>query len=1071
MAHENEKEVYDGDALSSDQKSNYSSDRDDNFSAVSPRDPNRKKSDVSCVSPTNAKRKASFPVPKPKAQQQQQQQQQQPQKGAAGGQGQGQGPDPFATLPPHEADILRKQLDTPNVKVGFKQLFRYATKNDIIILIVASICAIGGGAALPIMTIIFGSLASTFRDFFDSAGPDGDFQSTVDGLTLYFVYIAIGEFVTIFVATMGFIYTGEHITGKIREQYLAAVLRQNIGYFDKLGVGEVTTRITNDTNLVQDGISQKMGLILTAFATFVTAYVIGFIKYWKLTLILTSTVVAVACTMFFVSRNVIKLYKKSLMAYARGGTVAEEVVSSIRTAVAFGTQDKLAAKYDVHLKNAEKVGFKLKSIAGSMMGLLMLYAYLTYALAFWLGGQYIVAGETGLSDILTTLLAIMLGAFALGNTGPSINSYSAGLAAAGKLYSTIDRVSPLDGTNDEGRKLEHLRGTVELRNVKHIYPTRPEAVVMEDVSMVAPAGKTTALVGGSGSGKSTIVGLVERFYAPIAGEVLIDGVSITDLNLRWLRQQIALVSQEPTLFATTIAGNIRHGLIGTKWEHVGEDQAQKMVEEASKMANAHDFISQLPEGYKTNVGERGFLLSGGQKQRIAIARAVISDPKILLLDEATSALDTKSEGVVQAALDKASKGRTTIVIAHRLSTIRNADNIVVMNKGVIVEQGTHDQLLEKQGAYHSLVQAQKIAAQAEKERKKSVAIAERNKSMARSERNTSMTFEGRKQSLALINAERKASMTVEGRKASLAAMHADRKKSMAAIRAANTTFFEDEEEDDDDDIKSVGSADSSVADEDLELGAKAAQPVAPPARGPPPKPFAAEAKNPSLMSLVKLVLKFNKHEWYFMSIGLFFAVVAGSVQPVQSVFFAKEIESLSLPPIEYPKLLSETSFWSFMYFMVAICICMAVLTHGISFAYCSEKLVQRVRARAFRTLMRQDIAFFDKPENTAGALTAFLSTGATVRSTHSPTLTSETCTDLSTGNCWYVRCHSGHNLPGSHHSHRRLYRFALHWLEACPSLHFHHPCCPRLWFPPCPHPDQLGYPSTHGLRKICFLRL
>jgi len=245
---------------------------------------------------------------------------------------------------------------------------------------------------------------------------------------------------------------------------------------------------------------------------------------------------------------------------------------------------------------------------------------------------------------------------------------------------------------------------------------------MEDVSLVVPAGKTTALVGASGSGKSTIVGLVERFYDPVGGSVYLDGHDLQDLNLRWLRQNISLVSQEPTLFATTIAGNIAHGLIGTAHANASGKELQDLIEQAARMSNAHDFITQLPEGYETNVGERGFLLSGGQKQRIAIARAIVSDPKILLLDEATSALDTKSEGVVQAALDVAAQGRTTIVIAHRLSTIKTADNIVVMSQGRIVEQGTHDVLLEKRAAYFNLVEAQRIAQETERKNEDEISI-------------------------------------------------------------------------------------------------------------------------------------------------------------------------------------------------------------------------------------------------------------------------------------------------------------------------------------------------------------
>ncbi len=502
---------------------------------------------------------------------------------------------------------------------------------------------------------------------------------------------------------------GEHISGKIRSHYLEACMRQNIGFFDKLGSGEITTRITADTNLVQDGISEKVGLTLNALATFFTAFVIGFIKSWKLTLILSSTVFAIVVIMGGGSNFIIKYSKQSLESYALGGTIAEEVISSIRNATAFGTQDKLARQYDEHLKNAEKYGYKVKFALAIMVGGMFMTIYLNYGLAFWMGSRFLVDGSITLAKILTILMSIMIGAFSLGNVAPNVQAFATAVSAATKIFNTIDRVSPLDPTSSAGEILDHVDGTLELRNIKHIYPSRPEVTVMNGVSLIIPAGKKTALVGASGSGKSTIVGLVERFYDPVGGQVLLDGHDISTLNLRWLRQQISLVSQEPTLFGTTIFNNIRHGLIGTKYENESEEKQKDLIIGAAKMANAHDFISALPEGYETNVGERGFLLSGGQKQRIAIARAIVSDPKILLLDEATSALDTKSEGVVQAALEVAAEGRTTISIAHRLSTIKNADNIVVMSEGRIIEQGTHDELLLKEGAYYNLVQAQKIA--------------------------------------------------------------------------------------------------------------------------------------------------------------------------------------------------------------------------------------------------------------------------------------------------------------------------------------------------------------------------
>lgn len=234
------------------------------------------------------------------------------------------------------------------------------------------------------------------------------------------------------------------------------------------------------------------------------------------------------------------------------------------------------------------------------------------------------------------------------------------------MYATIDRVPTIDSASDEGLKPQQVTGEITLENIEFNYPSRPDVRIVKNLTINFPAGRTAALVGASGSGKSTIIQLVERFYDPLSGVVRFDGIDLKELNVRWLRSQIGLVSQEPTLFATTIRGNVEHGLINTVHEHASPDEKFALVKEACVKANADGFISKLPLGYDTMVGERGFLLSGGQKQRIAIARAIVSDPKVLLLDEATSALDTQSEGVVQNALDKASAGTFFITFLTRL---------------------------------------------------------------------------------------------------------------------------------------------------------------------------------------------------------------------------------------------------------------------------------------------------------------------------------------------------------------------------------------------------------------------
>ncbi|KAI5421439.1 ABC transporter B member 11 [Lathyrus oleraceus] len=450
--------------------------------------------------------------------------------------------------------------------------------------------------------------------------------------------------------------TGERQAARIRGLYLKTILRQDVAFFDKeTNTGEVVGRMSGDTVLIQDAMGEKVGKFLQLIATFIGGFAIAFTKGWLLTLVMMSTLPLLAVSGAAMAVIIGKMASKGQTAYAKAAHVVEQTIGSIRTVASFTGEKQAVSSYKVFLVDAYKSGVFEGTIAGVGLGTVMFVIFCGYALAVWFGVKMIIEKGYNGGTVINVIIAVLTASMSLGQASPSLSAFAAGQAAAYKMFETIKRKPEIDTYDPNGKTLEDIQGQVELKEVYFSYPARPEELIFNGFSLHIPSGTTAALVGQSGSGKSTVISL-----------------------LRWIRGKIGLVSQEPVLFSSSIKENIAYGKDGATIEE---------IRSASELANAAKFIDKLPQGLDTMVGDHGTQLSGGQKQRIAIARAILKNPRILLLDEATSALDAESERVVQEALDRIMVNRTTVVVAHRLSTIRNADMIVVIHRGKMVEKG------------------------------------------------------------------------------------------------------------------------------------------------------------------------------------------------------------------------------------------------------------------------------------------------------------------------------------------------------------------------------------------------
>ncbi|GKV28498.1 hypothetical protein SLEP1_g37545 [Rubroshorea leprosula] len=589
-----------------------------------------------------------------------------------------------------------EEMEPPPAAVPFSRLFACADRLDWTLMIVGSLAAAAHGTALVVYLHYFAKIVHVMA--IGGSPPEGGIPVQVERfkeLALSIAYIAVGVFVAGWIEVSCWILTGERQTAVIRSKYVQVLLNQDMSFFDTYGNnGDIVSQVLSDVLLIQSALSEKVGNYIHNMATFFGGLVIGFVNCWQVALITLATgpfiVAAGGVSNIFLHR----LAENIQDAYAEAASIAEQQVSYVRTLYAFTNETLAKYSYATSLQATLRYGILISLVQGLGLGFTYGLAICSCALQLWVGRLLVTNNKAHGGEIITALFAVILSGLGLNQAATNFYSFDQGRIAAYRLFEMISRSS--SAANQEGSTLPSVQGNIEFRNVYFSYLSRPEIPILSGFYLTVPAKKAVALVGRNGSGKSSIIPLMERFYDPTLGEVLLDGENIKNLKLGWLRSQIGLVTQEPALLSLSIKDNIAYG----------RDATLDQIEEAAKIAHAHTFISSLEKGYETQVGRAGLALTEEQKIKLSIARAVLLNPTILLLDEVTGGLDFEAERTVQEALDLLMLGRSTIIIARRLSLIRNADYIAVMEEGQLVEMGTHDELLNLDGLYAELLKCE-----------------------------------------------------------------------------------------------------------------------------------------------------------------------------------------------------------------------------------------------------------------------------------------------------------------------------------------------------------------------------
>ncbi len=573
--------------------------------------------------------------------------------------------------------------DLKPLKQALPFLFKYKVR----LFFAITFLLIAAGAAL--------GMPVAFRAVIDYGFSSGQ----TDSIDQYFLYLLILAGLFAIFAALRFytvMWIGERVVADIRNAVYSHVITLCPSFYETTRTGEVLSRLTTDTTLVQTVFGAGMSIAVRSAVMLVGAFVMLFVTSAKLTTLLFLLIPVVVLPVLVYGKRVRRLSRASQDRVADLGGIADESLNNIHIVQAYNLETLQSDKFSRFVETAFETARKRILLSSILSASMVLIAFGAIVCVLWIGAREVISGDITPGTLGQFLLyaTIVAGTtMALGEVWSDVQR------AAGAMERLLELISstPTVMTVKNPIAFTQRKGDLEIRNITFHYPSRPEQPALNNLSLKIHAGETVALVGPSGAGKSTVFQLLMRFYDPQAGEIIFDGVDIRNASLTEVRDRIGVVPQNTVLFAESVLENIRLG---------NPSASDDEVINAAKIAVAHDFICELPQGYDTFLGEKGARLSGGQQQRIAIARAILKNPPVLLLDEATSSLDSQSEILVQSALEHLMHDRTTIVIAHRLATVKKADRIIVLSKGEIIDEGRHQDLLKKDGLYAKLARLQ-----------------------------------------------------------------------------------------------------------------------------------------------------------------------------------------------------------------------------------------------------------------------------------------------------------------------------------------------------------------------------